>query len=124
VEWSGVEKMACVSFATPRGRDSAIDQYSVVYIPHTDLHITNVAKPVLEWRRRILPFHRSPNATAVIVTTDDNVGDFENIHRELQSSHQIKVCRDDQIGNVTNYKDGSALLSHDLISRDTSIGAA
>jgi hypothetical protein len=119
---SRVEKMAwirvaCVSLVTPRGKYSA-------YIDYTDLHVTNVTQPILERRRPVFPFHRSPNATAVIVTTDDNVRDFENIDGELQRSHQVKVGRNDQVGNVTNNKDGSTLLSHDLVCRDTSIGTA
>ena len=90
----------------------------------SNLHIANVAQPVLERRHVILPNHGSPNAAAVIVATDDNVRDFENIDGELQSSHDINVGRNDHVGNVTSDKDGSGGLSHDLVCRGTSIGAA
>jgi hypothetical protein len=88
-----------------------------------NLHIPNVAQPVLEWRHVVLPNHGSSHATAVVVTTHDNVRYFENIDGILQSSHQVHVRRNNHVGNVTNDKDGSGGLSHDLVGRDTSVGA-
>jgi hypothetical protein len=96
----------------------------ICYLSVEYLHITNVAQPILERRHVVLLDHGSTNATAFIVTTDDNVRDFENIDGELQSSHEVNVGRNNQVGNVTNDKDGSSILSHDLVCRDTSIRAA
>jgi hypothetical protein len=89
-----------------------------------NLHIPNVAQPVLERRHVILSYHGSSHAATVIVTTHDNVRDFEHIDGILQSRHQVHVCRNNHVGNVTNNKDGSGSLSHDLVGRDTSIRAA
>jgi hypothetical protein len=89
-----------------------------------NLHIPNVAQPVLERRHVVLSYHGSSHATAVIVTTDDNVRYFENIDGILQSSHEVHVRRNYHVGNVTNNKDRSGGLSHNLVGRDTSIGAA
>jgi hypothetical protein len=118
---NGVEKMAGLSFNTLTGKQVQVKTDCTRH--DKNLHIPNVAQPVLERRHMIFSYHGSSDAAAVIVTTNDNVRNFENIDGILQSRHQVHVCGNNHVGNVTNYKDGSGSLSHDLVGRDTSIRA-
>lgn len=48
-----------------------------------------------------LVFKDGLNATAVVMATDNNVLHAQEINGVLQNTHEIDVCVDDLVGNVT-----------------------
>lgn len=67
-------------------------------------------------------FQRRSNAPAVVMTAAYDVIDLQDPHSVLKGAHQVKVCVDDQVGNVPHHKYRSGILPHDFIGRNASIG--
>jgi hypothetical protein len=65
--------------------------------------------------------HRRLNPPAPIVTANDHMLDFEDIHRILENREAIHVRMDNQVRHITVNKQLSGKQADDLIRRDSAV---
>ena len=71
-----------------------------------------------------LVFKDGFNTSAVLMATDNNVLHAQEINGVLQNTHEIDVCVDDLVGNITVDKNLSRHDSDKLISRYSTVRTA
>ena len=63
----------------------------------------------------------SLHSSAVIVTANDDMPNFQDIDCILDDRHAIHVCVNDLVGDVSMHKYGAGRLPDELIGRNASV---
>src|SRR5512133_1750461 len=88
-----------------------------------DSHVLDVAEPVVD-EAEFVPAKSGEDAAASVVAADDDVGDFENVDRELNDGEAIEIGVDDDVGDVAMNKEFSGRKADDLVGGNARIRAA
>ena len=86
------------------------------------INVTNVTKPIIDQSMR-LTFERSLYAATAIMTTNNNVFDFQNIYGILQHGETIHICMNYKVGDITMNKEFAGQEADDFISWNATIRA-
>ncbi|MOA51701.1 hypothetical protein D3C78_1748810 [compost metagenome] len=80
-------------------------------------------QPVVDQTQfRIL--NRRLYTTAAVVAADNDVFDFQHIHRILNHRQAVQVGVNNQVGNVTVYKQFARFEARQTFSRYAAVGAS
>ena len=80
----------------------------------------HVPQPVVNEAELVAPLSR-PDASAIIMTANNDVPDFQHVNRELDHGHAIEVGMLDDIGYIAVNEHLSRQQAHDLIRRHAAV---
>ena len=86
------------------------------------VHVADIAKPRVQ-DTQVLGRHGSLDTATAIVSTDDNVLDFEMADRVVDNGHDVEIRVTDEVGNVAVDKHLPRLEASDGFSGDARVGA-
>jgi hypothetical protein len=92
--------------------------------PVQAVNVSDVSEPVFKWGGVVIGGSGSTNSTTIVVSANDNIRNFQVVDGVLKTSHEVEISVDDHVGDVTQDKNGSSILSHDDIARNTGIGTS
>ena len=87
------------------------------------VHVAHMTQPIID-QAYITAFERGLHATATVVPTDDDVLNFQDVHRVLQDRETIQVGVDDDVGDVAMHEELARQQADNLVGGDAAIGAA
>ena len=85
--------------------------------------IFNMAQPVIAQADPVMSQCRR-HAAATVMTANDDVPDFQHIHRELHHGQAIQIRVNHKIGDIAMDKQFSGKQVNDFICRHSTVGAA
>lgn len=86
-------------------------------------HVANVTEPVVD-QTQVMVFAGCFHAPAAVMTTNDYVLHLENGNRILDYAETIEVGVNNDIGNVSMYKDFAGGQTDNLICRHAAVRTA
>lgn len=88
-----------VQLTKPVGRVGITGQIRQTFLMFLS-HVLQVTQPIVAQAKSVAP-KSGPHAAAAIMSGDDDMANFQDIHCKLQDRQTVEVCMDDQIGHIS-----------------------
>src|SRR5574338_1331544 len=88
------------------------------------IHIFDVSEPHVQYGFEIMIGNSSFDSAAAIMPANDHMFYFQMIDGKFQYTQQVDIIINDEIGNITMYKNLSGLSVGDLVGGHPAIAAA